>query len=155
MKNKEPIRKLSPFINSKWWVIGLILLIAVVSISISSGGRILPISDIFLLAKPTVTPTPSPTVSDIVPPFKANLPKQTYVEMAIGDLIDKLKVDRSKIEVSEVVEHKWNDTSLGCPQKGKMYTQIITAGFVIKLKWQNKLFIYNAGLNKVINCQNS
>ncbi len=75
-----------------------------------------------------------------------------YTKLAIEALTAKLKIKKEDISVQKVQATQWNDSSLGCPQKGKLYIQSITTGFVIELSAQGKKYIYNGGLNRVVSC---
>ena len=71
------------------------------------------------------------------------LPKSQAREIAIekkAALASVLKVDEGEIEVvsTEVVD--WPDSSLGAPEEGKMYMQVITPGFKIIYKAQGKTY---------------
>ena len=91
--------------------------------------------------------------------FKVDTPadikelKQNYVNMAIDDLVRKLRIDESLIQIEKVEEIDFSDTSLGCPQKNRMYSQVITPGYIIQLQYLQKNFIYHAGLNTVVSCK--
>lgn len=43
-----------------------------------------------------------------------------------------------EIEIASVEPIDWPDTSLGAPEKGKMYLQVITPGFKIVYKVKGK-----------------
>jgi hypothetical protein len=49
---------------------------------------------------------------------------------------------------------EWSDASLGCPQEGMMYAQVITPGYLIVLEAQGQTFEYHTdqGTNVVL-CQ--
>jgi hypothetical protein len=40
-------------------------------------------------------------------------------------------------------EQQWSDTSLGCPQEGFMYAQVITPGYLIVLEAQGQTYEYH------------
>ena len=69
---------------------------------------------------------------------------ETAIALATEDLASRLGVAAEKIGVlrAEVVE--WPDTSLGCPQPGKMYAQIITSGHRIILKVDGEQYEYHS-----------
>ncbi len=76
------------------------------------------------------TPTPSPTLAPAQTPTPADGGVVLgEVETAARKLLaDELEVDVEglKLDSSEVVE--WSDASLGCPQEGYAYAQVITPG---------------------------
>ncbi len=67
------------------------------------------------------------------------------VDLAKKDLAARLKVDLASIEVVEAVNVEWPDGSLGCPQPGIMYNQMVTPGSLIRLQYAGKIFEYHAG----------
>lgn len=98
------------------------------------------------------SPTPVPTAIEIVSPDKLSLNERVYREKAIEDLAYKLTIDKRKIRVISVEETDWPDTSLGCPQRGKFYAQVITHGFLILLGVKDETYTYHAGSNRVVSC---
>jgi hypothetical protein len=78
--------------------------------------------------------------------------QQDYIDKAVEDLSAKLSVSKNKVTLMKVVDRDFNDTSIGCPKKGKIYAQVITPGFQIVLQVDGVNYIYNAGLNIVIMC---
>jgi len=100
-----------------------------------------------------LTPTATPIRSTILPPGGDKFDQDYYIEKATSDLATKLNIDSSTIKVVSVTEHDWGDTSLGCPEKGKMYAQVITPGFIIVLTAGGNKYIYHSGGKSVITCQ--
>ena len=72
---------------------------------------------------------------------------------ALDDLTGRLSVDRSAVEIVSVEKRMWGDTSLGCPQPGMMYAQVITPGFLIQLKAGSKVYTYHASLIRAVLCE--
>jgi len=73
-------------------------------------------------------------------PEKAKL----VVALAIDDLTNRLDVAREAIKVVEVKRVDWPDRSLGHPEPGKVYAQVITPGFLIKLRVGKRLCEYHS-----------
>lgn len=55
------------------------------------------------------------------------------MELVKADLASRKEVDPDEIAVPSVEEKTWKDASLGCPQEGEMYAQVITPGYQITL----------------------
>ena len=70
------------------------------------------------------------------------------VERAIEDLATRQGMDRSQVIVENVETVEWRDSSLGCPQPGMMYAQVITPGFRIVLELDGVRYSYHADLNR-------
>jgi hypothetical protein len=52
------------------------------------------------------------------------------------------------LETITLIEAKgvtWSDSSLGCPQEGFAYSQVLTAGYLIALEDANDRYEYHAG----------
>jgi len=66
------------------------------------------------------------------------------VNTAIQDLAQRLCVGIDEITVVHYEEVDWPDVSLGCPQPGIDYAQVITPGYQIVLTLDEKGFNYHA-----------
>lgn len=97
----------------------------------------------------TATPTPSragegqaatPTCTP-----EAALPDEAerLVQMAKEDLARRLQISVSEISVISVEAVDWPDTSLGCPEPGMAYAQVITPGYLIVLGAEGQTYEYH------------
>jgi hypothetical protein len=75
---------------------------------------------------PAAAPSPVPGASPVVPPESA-----AAVDAAFADAATHLSVNRDTLRVDQVVSRDWPDSSLGCPQPGQLYSQVVTPGFVV------------------------
>ena len=82
------------------------------------------------------------------PPYAPNI----YVDMAVNDLSDRLGVKSDQIAVVSITPKDFGDTSLGCPQPGYFYIQVITPGYIIVLSYSGTPFTYHGGLSTVVHC---
>ncbi|MCK6626498.1 MAG: hypothetical protein L6R45_15140 [Anaerolineae bacterium] len=73
---------------------------------------------------------------------------------AITHLIQQTGLPPDQITVTSIQPMEWPDASLGCPQEGMMYAQVITPGYLILLEAQGQTFEYHTdqGTNVVL-CQ--
>lgn len=77
------------------------------------------------------------------------------VERAIVDLANRQGADRSEIIVESVESVEWRDSSLGCPQPGMAYAQVMTPGFRIILQLNGARYTYHADLTRRVTlCEN-
>lgn len=67
------------------------------------------------------------------------------IGFAITDLATTLGIDGDAVAVVLVEEVAWSDASLGCPQPGMSYAQVITDGMRILLEADGSLYDYRAG----------
>ncbi len=98
-------------------------------------------------APPTVTPYPARQV--VPPPQSApkegrivpeELWPQGVIQKAVALVAREVGVAEEAVQVRTVEEVQWSDTSLGCPEPGMMYAQVITPGYRIQLEAAGKTF---------------
>lgn len=96
-------------------------------------------------------PTPSP-IKVIKTPTTPTLPSETpcpscgsMEEQAREALAHWLGISAEEIEVIKVEEVEWPDTSLGCPQPGMVYAQVIVPGWKVVMRVKSKVFEYHTG----------
>ena len=82
------------------------------------------------------TPSPEPT-----PPSGSG----PLVEQARQDLAQRLDIAPAEIEVVSMESVVWPDSSLGCPQPGMAYTQVLRDGYRIQLRAGGKIYFYHGG----------
>jgi len=76
------------------------------------------------------------------------------IGVMITDLSDRLGVDATAIRVVAVEEVTWSDTSLGCPQPGMNYAQVLTDGMRVILEANAVFYDYRAdGLQDPFLCE--
>ncbi len=74
---------------------------------------------------------------------------ERQVLAAKADLARRLGVQADAIEVLEAREVTWPDTSLGCPEPGMMYAQVLTPGVLVRLGYRGSAHRYHGGLASV------
>lgn len=70
---------------------------------------------------------------------------QAIIQMARADLAKQLGVDESQIEFIQMEAVTWPDGSLGCPQPGMAYIQIMVEGYRIQLAVAGTVYHYHGG----------
>ena len=55
------------------------------------------------------------------------------VDAALADAATHLNVSRDALRVEQVEPREWPDASLGCPQSGQLYSQVVTPGYVVMI----------------------
>src|SRR5262249_9309142 len=83
----------------------------------------------------TVPATPTP-VAAATPPDSGATPvvppeSAAVVDAALADAASHLNVSRDTVRVSRVEPRTWPDASLGCPQPGQLYSQVVTPGYLV------------------------
>ena len=72
------------------------------------------------------------------------------VKLAKAQLAELLGISPSQIEVQSVEATEFRDASLGVPEPGKVYAQVITPGYVIKLVVGGTVYQYHGGGGRVV-----
>ena len=106
-----------------------------------------------LILEPATTPTATstPTIAGNLTPNTGALPPPTAfsevelqglthtgVKAAIEDLQRREGGDLSLIQVVRAEQVTWRDASLGCPEPGKFYAQVLTPGIWLILSYQGQ-----------------
>ncbi len=72
------------------------------------------------------------------------------VDLAKKDLAQRLNISVEQIKFVRQEKVDWNDTGLGYPEEGMFYAQVITPGFRIILKAENRLYEYHSDYTRVV-----
>jgi hypothetical protein len=67
------------------------------------------------------------------------------VTAAVEDLAGRLGIEPDAVTVVEALAVTWPDGSLGCPQPGMMYTQVLVDGAFVLLEAGGKQYPYHGG----------
>jgi hypothetical protein len=89
----------------------------------------------------------SPTI-----PVSLDVVQQDAVAQAREDLADRLSIGVERITVAKVEAVEWPDASLGCPEPGKVYAQVVTPGYRIVLEAQGGSYEYHVDLEQRVIC---
>jgi hypothetical protein len=110
---------------------------------VEEDGRLYLGGDGLLVVEPGDSPTPSKAV---VPSEK----QDALVGRAVSDLREHLGVQAAEVTVVSVEPTEFPDASLGVPEPGKSYAQMITPGFVIRLEANGEVYGYHAADERVV-----
>ncbi|MFA4935060.1 MAG: hypothetical protein WC568_04410 [Candidatus Methanoperedens sp.] len=72
------------------------------------------------------------------------------VDIAKKDLAGRLNIPVEEILLVKQEKVDWSDTSLGFPEVGMMYAQVITPGFRVILKAEGKFYEYHSDYKRVV-----
>lgn len=72
------------------------------------------------------------------------------VELAKEKLAERLDIDTEEITVEAVQEATFPDASLGVPEPGKSYAQVVTPGYVIRLEAEGETYEYHGANERVV-----
>ncbi len=93
-----------------------------------------------------MTPTPVTEPTEVNPPAEA----KEAIRLAREDLARKLGLASEAIQLVSVETVEWRDTSLGCPQPGMMYAQVITPGYRVLLEAEGKRYDYHTDTGQFV-----
>ena len=82
-----------------------------------------------------------------------NTNMESLIAQARADLAARLNVAASSIVVVSSAEVEWPDGSLGCPQPGFMYPQMVTPGVLIVLQVNGQNYEYHGTRTRVSLCE--
>ncbi len=74
----------------------------------------------------------------------------SLVMLAKFDLALKTGADIEKMDTESVEEFNFSDASLGVPEPGVEYTQVITPGYIIILNAEGETYEYHASGERVV-----
>jgi hypothetical protein len=97
---------------------------------------------------PPATVTPGAEENKTMTGQAVNEGTAKLVTIAKEDLAQRLNITPAEIEVVEVQEMTWGDTSMGCPHPEMRYKQIPQDGLLIKLRVTGKVYEYHSGGNR-------
>jgi hypothetical protein len=74
------------------------------------------------------------------------------IKLAMLALSQSLQLNEKDMVIEKITPVQWADTSLGCPQPGMMYAQMITEGFKIIIKVEDKVYPVHTGAGRAVVC---
>jgi hypothetical protein len=108
------------------------------------------------LAAGCSAPSPTPTaLPENATPLAITPPADTaeIVDLATGNLAETYGLAPNSVEVVSVEAVDWPDASLGCPQPGMAYAQVVTPGLRMTLQAEGWTYTYHADLaGQVVLC---
>lgn len=75
---------------------------------------------------------------------------QPWLDLAVSDLATRLGTDPTAIRTQQVEAAEFGDSSLGVPESGTFYMQVITPGYVIRLVANGSVYEYRAGGGRLL-----
>jgi len=78
--------------------------------------------------------------------------EEQSVALCVADLAEQLEVSEVDIQVLSAEPVDWPDTSLGCPEPGMMYAQVITPGFQVTLQVGEEVYEYHTDGKRAVTC---
>jgi hypothetical protein len=102
------------------------------------------------LATPGAGAYPYPVAPGTPPAAQGQPVDAAMLGLVKQDLAKRLSVTVDQITVVSATSTDWPDSSLGCPQPGMAYSQIVTPGYHIVLSQGQKQYDYHTDLSATI-----
>jgi hypothetical protein len=84
------------------------------------------------------SPTSTSPTSVTIPPEAS-----TAIDAALSDAASHLAIARDQLAIVQIQAQQWPDSSLGCPQPGQLYSQIVTPGYLVVISGSGKELEYH------------
>jgi len=121
------------------------LIILIILILVSCTPRFI------LIPEPTPGDIPTMTPNSTTP-ATPNL--QSLIDKAKNDLAQRLSISITQINVVDAKAVTWSNSSLGCPQPGMVYAEVLTPGCLILLNANGQDYEYHVGKgSEVLYCE--
>ena len=130
-------------------VIVLVILVAVVYFSVTARRVEAPRElNTPIDSLPTIIPNDqgSPSDTNMNQPV-SQMSQEAVVEAAKLELATKLKIDAKEISALEVTARDWPDACLGLAGPDELCAEVITSGYLVVLKAQNREYRYRTNLD--------
>jgi hypothetical protein len=96
----------------------------------------------------------TPMSPDLTTPTRSG--PENLIEQSRDDLAQRLAISGNQINLVEVTEVEWSDSSLDCPQPGMEYLQVITPGYRIVLEASGTQYEYHSNRDAyVVYCEST
>lgn len=79
-------------------------------------------------------------------------PEAEAAALARRTLAGKLSLPIERIKVVNVSPAEWRDSSLGCPERGMMYTQVLTSGYKVTLRDADREHVVHVAGGRAVIC---
>ena len=97
----------------------------------AAGGGERPVADASRHLSPSRRQSPCLPVSGLGPASSPTPDSQAAVAAVQQAAAVQVGASPADVHVEQVEAHEWGDSSLGCPRPGLLYSQVVTAGYLI------------------------
>ena len=113
-----------------------------------------PTNTVGFVAPASLTEEPQKDSTQMTQPTSSS-GLESLIEKAREDLAQRLSISIYQIDLVEAMDVVWPDASLGCPQSGMVYTQVLTPGFILQLEALGQVYEYHTDMDDVVISCNS
>ena len=137
---KEELIVMKPLVNLVV-IIGIVLVTGCQPAAASSEAATAPIPS--TLPIPTGNGSSTEGVDMSTPSINSDPKAERMIQLARESLAKQFYISEDEIRLATVKSVLWPDASLGCPEPGVIYAQVVTPGFQILFKANGKSFTYH------------
>jgi hypothetical protein len=73
----------------------------------------------------------------------------SVVQLAATNLAKELNIAPDQVEIRSAEQREWSDSSLGCPEPGRAYMQVITPGYRVILFANGREYTYHTNMQSM------
>ena len=77
-------------------------------------------------------------------PVVTTVDLKSITDAALADATRRTGIEREKLEILEAQAVTWQNGSLGCPQKGMVYTDALVPGYRVRIRAGEQVLDYHA-----------
>lgn len=67
------------------------------------------------------------------------------LDAIVADAAERTNVEPDEVEIVSMTEKTFDDSSLGCPEPGQVYAQVITPGHIVMVQAGGRELDYRVG----------
>jgi hypothetical protein len=82
-------------------------------------------------------------------------PRDAAIALAKTTLSREVGAGAENAVLVSITDAVWRDSSLGCPQRGNVYTQVMTSGYRVTLSLQGTPYVVHVGQGRALVCGNA
>ena len=82
-------------------------------------------------------------------------PRDAAIALAKTTLTREVGAGAENAVLVSITDAVWRDSSLGCPQRGNVYTQVMTSGYRVTLSLQGTPYVVHVGQGRAVVCGNA
>jgi hypothetical protein len=79
-------------------------------------------------------------------------PQDAAIERAKAALAQEVGAGADKAALVSIADAVWRDSSLGCPERGNVYTPVMTSGYRVTLSLQGTRYVVHVGEGRAVIC---
>ena len=82
-------------------------------------------------------------------------PRDAAIALAKTTLTREVGAGAENAVLVSITDAVWRDSSLGCPQRGNVYTQVMTSGYRVTLSLRGTPYVVHVGQGRAVVCGNA